>query len=74
MSRGRSFLLESRERPCKSQSLAPSVALPAEAKMSEFIFYTVEGLTEAPSGKEVENAQLLGTAKGATAKCAWPNF
>lgn len=33
--------------------------------MNEYIFYTPEGYTIAPNGNvEVENCQMLGTAKG----------
>ena len=37
--------------------------------MNEYIFYTCEGYTEPPiEGKEVENCQVLGRAKGRTPK------
>lgn len=42
--------------------------------MPEFIFYTTEGFAEAPNGRELENAQLLGTARGETAKRALANL
>ena len=32
--------------------------------MENFIFYTWEGYTESPTGKTVENMQILGFAKG----------
>lgn len=32
--------------------------------MKEFIFYTFEGYTESPTGKVVENLQILGFEKG----------
>lgn len=33
--------------------------------MREFVFYTEEGYTESPTGKTVENLQILGFAMGA---------
>lgn len=42
--------------------------------MSTYIFYTHEGYTEGPNGKEVENCQLLGEAEGETAKEALENL
>lgn len=42
--------------------------------MSQFIFYTSEGYTESPSGKCVENCQLLGVADGETVKEAFDNL
>lgn len=37
--------------------------------MNEYIFYTLEGFTYPPiEGKEVENCQVLGRAKGRTQK------
>lgn len=38
--------------------------------MSTFIFYTMDGQTEAPNGKQVENCQLLGEACGEDASDA----
>ena len=32
--------------------------------MAEFIFYTIEGFTQAPNGEDFENCQVLGTVKG----------
>ena len=32
--------------------------------MKEFIFYTFEGYTESPTGKMVENLQILGFEDG----------
>lgn len=32
--------------------------------MSEYIFYTTEGFTQAPNGNDVENCQVLGRAIG----------
>ena len=32
--------------------------------MREFVFYTEEGYTESPTGKTVENLQILGFAMG----------
>ena len=32
--------------------------------MKEYVFYTFEGYTESPTGKEVENIQLLGFESG----------
>ena len=32
--------------------------------MKEFIFYTFEGYTESPTGKVLENLQILGFEKG----------
>lgn len=32
--------------------------------MKTFIFYTMQGYTESPSGKCVENVQMLGRARG----------
>lgn len=36
--------------------------------MPEFIFYTTKGFAEAQNGRELENAQLLGTAQGEARK------
>ena len=32
--------------------------------MTEYIFYTTEGYTQAPDGEDIENCQLLGRAYG----------
>ena len=32
--------------------------------MTEYIFYTTEGFTQAPDGEDIENCQLLGRAYG----------
>lgn len=32
--------------------------------MTEYIFYTTEGFTQAPDGADIENSQLLGRAFG----------
>lgn len=32
--------------------------------MTDFIFYTTEGFTQAPNGNDIENCQMLGIAKG----------
>ena len=32
--------------------------------MTEYIFYTTEGFTQAPDGEDIENSQLLGRAYG----------
>lgn len=32
--------------------------------MTEYIFYTTEGFTQAPDGENIENCQLLGRAYG----------
>lgn len=32
--------------------------------MKEYVFYTCEGYTESPTGKPVENIQILGFANG----------
>lgn len=32
--------------------------------MTEYIFYTTEGFTQAPDGDDIENCQLLGRAFG----------
>lgn len=32
--------------------------------MNEYIFYTPEGFTQDPNGNDIENCQMLGTAKG----------
>ena len=42
--------------------------------MHEYIFYTLEGFTESPTGEEVENCQVLGHAIGADAKEAKANL
>ena len=36
--------------------------------MSEYIFYTTEGFTQAPNGNNVENCQVLGRAFGKNIK------
>lgn len=36
----------------------------------EYIFYTTEGITQAPTGKIVENMQILGFEKGVSESCA----
>ena len=42
--------------------------------MAEYIFYTSEGFTQAPSGNEVENCQVLGIALGENEKEAEHNL
>lgn len=42
--------------------------------MPTFIFYTLEGHTEAPDGRRVENCQLLGEACGEDASDALANL
>ena len=42
--------------------------------MKEFIFYTFEGYTESPTGKQVENIQILGFDEGKNAKQARTNL
>lgn len=42
--------------------------------MRTFIFYTLEGHTEAPDGERVENCQLLGEACGEDASDALANL
>ena len=42
--------------------------------MSEYIFYTTEGFTQAPNGNDVENCQVLGRAFGKNAKEARCNL
>ena len=42
--------------------------------MKEFIFYTLEGYTESPTEKPVENIQVLGFEKGETIKEANKNL
>ncbi len=32
--------------------------------MTEYLFYTTEGFTQAPDGDDIENCQLLGRAYG----------
>ena len=38
--------------------------------MNEYVFYTFEGYTESPTGKECENIQLLGFEYGRNKKSA----
>ena len=42
--------------------------------MSEYIFYTTEGFTQAPNGNNVENCQVLGRAFGKNIKEARCNL
>ena len=42
--------------------------------MKEFIFYTFEGYTESPTGKMVENLQILGFEKGKNENEAFTTF
>lgn len=42
--------------------------------MSEYIFYTTEGFTQAPNGKDVKNCQVLGRAFGKNVKEASCNL
>ena len=42
--------------------------------MSEYIFYTTEGFTQAPNGNDVENCQVLGRAFGKNIKEARCNL
>lgn len=42
--------------------------------MSEYIFYTTEGFTQAPNGNDVENCQVLGRAFGKNTKEARCNL
>ena len=32
--------------------------------MKEYIFFTTEGFTQAPDGKDIENSQMLGRSYG----------
>ena len=38
--------------------------------MKEYIFYTFEGFTQSPTGKGVENMQILGIEYGASQESA----
>ena len=42
--------------------------------MIEYIFYTTEGRTLAPNGKEIENCQVLGIVSGNSQKEAKENL
>ena len=42
--------------------------------MTEYIFYTTEGFTQAPDGEDIENCQLLGRAYGKDKHDALENF
>lgn len=42
--------------------------------MSEYIFYTTEGFTQAPDGESIENCQLLGIACGVDENDALDNL
>lgn len=42
--------------------------------MKEYVFYTCEGYTESPTGKSVENIQILGFANGKKKKEAKDNL
>ena len=42
--------------------------------MAEYIFYTAEGFTQDPNGKDVENCQLLGRAYGENINQALDNL
>lgn len=42
--------------------------------MSEYIFYTTEGFTQAPNGNDVENCQVLGRVMGKNEKEAKSNL
>lgn len=42
--------------------------------MKKFVFYTYEGYAESPTGKPVENIQLLGFEEGITHKQAKENL
>lgn len=42
--------------------------------MNEYVFYTLEGYTESPTGKECENIQLLGFESGSNKKAAKKNL
>lgn len=42
--------------------------------MVEYIFYTTEGRTQAPNGKEIENSQVLGIVSGNSQKEAKENL
>lgn len=42
--------------------------------MTEYIFYTTEGFTQAPDGEDIENCQLLGRAYGKDRKDALSNL
>ena len=42
--------------------------------MAEYIFYTAEGYTQDPNGKDVENCQLLGRAYGDNTNQALDNL
>ena len=38
--------------------------------MKQYVFYTFEGITQSPTGNELENIQLLGFSSGKTEKDA----
>ena len=42
--------------------------------MEKYIFYTTEGLTQAPDGEDIENCQLLGCAYGQDKQEAMDNL
>jgi len=42
--------------------------------MKKYVFYTFEGFTESPTGKECENIQLLGFEEGKNQKDAEKNL
>ena len=42
--------------------------------MAEYIFYTIEGFTQAPDGEDIENCQLLGTVYGNDGRDALDNL
>lgn len=42
--------------------------------MKHFLFYTTEGLTQAPSGQDVNNCQILGFIDASDVVSAWEIF
>ena len=42
--------------------------------MRDFIFLTQEGLTKTPNNNDIDNLQVLGTAKGDDETSAFNNF
>ncbi len=42
--------------------------------MKEYIFYTIEGFSQAPDGEDIENCQLLGRSHGKDKQDALQNL
>lgn len=42
--------------------------------MKEFLFYTMEGFAQSPTGEDVENMQILGFANGDNQESAKVNL